>query len=298
MRPVLLDVLGGPLADPSSRCDLEARVVDTRQMDGYVRETVMFQSRPNVTVFGYFLAPRGLDGPAPAVLCLHGHGRGVDDIVGIEESGEMRSELGGYQADFALQCVARGYPVLAIEQMGFGHRRDEKAREQGPGNATCQSISGAALLLGETTIGWRVWDAMRALDYMSGRPEVDAGRMAAMGISGGGTTTFFSACVDDRIKVAVVSGYDIHHCIDNYPPGILKYGEMHDFAGLIPPRAMFVEVGDEDSIFPEHATRLAVDRARESFRMLGDESMLSLEVFGGEHQFHGVGAFEFLSETL
>ena len=49
----------------------------------------------------------------------------------------------------------------------------------------------AALLLGHTMVGWRVYDAMRALDYLATRPEIDMNRLAVMGISGGGTTTFF-----------------------------------------------------------------------------------------------------------
>ena len=307
LRSTLVDLLGGPLSNMDDRCDLAPRVVETREFDTYTRETVIFQSRPNVSVFGYFLTPRGLTGPSPAVLCLHGHGRGVDDIVGIKENGEMRTRLGGYQNDFALQCVARGYPVLAIEQMGFGHRRDEAARSRGARRSSCHAVSAAALMLGETTIGWRVWDAIRSLDYMAGRPEVDAGRVAVMGISGGGTTTFFSAAIDERFAAAVVSGffctfkdslYDIAHCIDNYIPGILKYAEMYDIAGLIAPRSMFVEVGDRDPIFPAEATKVAVAIARQMFRVLGAEDRLELEVFKGRHQFHGVGAFEYLARTL
>ena len=307
VRSVLIDLLGGPLSNMDDRCDLAPSVVETMEFDSYTRETVIFQSRPNVSVFGYFLTPKDLDGSSPSVLCLPGHGRGVDDIVGIRQNGQMRTRRGGYQRDFALQCVSRGYPVLAIEQMGFGHRRDEAARSRGASRSSCHAVSAAALLLGETTVGWRVWDAIRSLDYMTSRAEVDAGRVVVMGISGGGTTTFFSAAIDERFRAAVVSGYfctfrdsiyDIPHCIDNYVPGILKYVEMYDIAGLIAPRSMFVEVGDRDPIFPAEATRLAVDRARESFRVLGAEDRLGLEVFQGRHQFYGVGAFEHLSRVL
>ena len=84
-------------------------------------------------IFGYFLSPKPLNSstPKPTILCLAGHGRGVDDIVGIEEDGTMRSEYGGYQNDFALQCVANGYTVLAIEQFGFGHRRGPRRASAG-----------------------------------------------------------------------------------------------------------------------------------------------------------------------
>ena len=304
LRSKLRELVGGFPVDP---CELSPRVTETVEFPTYTRETVLFQSRPDAAVFGYFLKPKPLRAPAPAVLCLHGHGRGVDDIVGIREDGTMRRRLGGYQKDFALQCVRRGYAVLAIEQLGFGHRRDQAARTSGPRKPSCLPAAGAALMLGQTMTGWRVWDAICSIDYLTNRPEVDADRLGVMGISGGGTTTFFTAALDERPKAAVVSGYfntfrdsllSIEHCIDNYIPGILMYAEMYDLAGLIAPRALFVETGAEDWIFPVEATRYAVEKASEIYCAMDAEDQLGFEVFEGGHRFHGVGAFRHLEKTL
>ena len=304
LRDVLVGLLGG---FPADRCDLSPKVVEVKAFPSYTRETVLFRSRPNMAVFGFFMTPNGYEAPGPAVLCLHGHGRGVDDIVGIRRDGKMRARRGGYQRDFALQCVDRGYAVLAIEQLGFGHRRDETTRTRGDRASSCLPAAGAALMLGQTMIGWRVWDAMRSFDYLSTRPEVDADRLAVMGISGGGTTSFFAAALDERIRAAVVSGYfntfrdsllSIAHCADNYVPGILNYAEMYDVAGLIAPRALFIESGTRDTIFPVDATRHAVGKSREIFRVFGAEDKVRLEVFEGTHVFSGIGAFEYLAKML
>ena len=304
LRSRLVDLIGG---FPEEPCPLSPTVTETVEFRDYTRETVHFQSRPDSTVFGYLLTPRRLRAPAPAVLCLHGHGRGVDDIVGIREDGKMRSRLGGYQKDFALQCVRRGYVALAIEQLGFGHRRDATARANRPKTSSCMPSAGAALLLGQTMIGWRVWDAIRAIDYLATRPEVDPERLGVMGISGGGATSFFTAALEPRLRAAVVSGYfctfrdsilSLPHCIDNYIPGILRYAEMYDLAGLIAPRSLFVETGTDDRIFPVDATRYAVGKAREIYRAMDAEDRLGFEVFEGTHQFHGVGAFRRLAEAL
>jgi dienelactone hydrolase len=156
-------------------------------------------------------------------------------------------------------------------------------------------------------IGWRVYDGIRALDYLQTRKEVDSTRLADMGISGGGTTSFYLAAVDQRVKAAVISGYfntykdslvSVSHCMDNYIPGILKYAEMYDVAGLIAPRALFAESGTKDNIFPYRATQLAVRRARAIYRVFGCRNNVGLEVFEGEHQFYGKGAFEFLAKWL
>ena len=75
------------------------------------------------------------------------------------------------------------------------------------GTSACQPVAGAALLLGQTMIGWRVYDVMRTIDWIETRKELDAKRVGCMGISGGGTCTTFSAALEPRIKAAMISGY-------------------------------------------------------------------------------------------
>lgn len=304
IRRKLTELVGG---FPSARCALHARILETKKFNGYTREKIIFQSRENLSVFGYLLLPEKLSSPVPAIVCLPGHGRGSDDIVGIAENGQQRETRSGYAKDFALQVVDRGYAAFAIEQLAFGCRRDESSRKKGAGASSCQPAAGAALLFGQTMIGWRVWDVMRAIDYLRSRTEVDPSRIATMGISGGGTVSLFSAALDERIKVGVVSGYfntfrdsilSLSHCIDNYVPGILKYIEMYDIAGLIAPRGLFIESGMRDPIFPIHGSRAAVKKAQEIYAIFGAPNRIAHEVFDDEHVFYGKGAFEFLKKML
>lgn len=304
LRRALSRLIG---AFPQAPVALNPRLVDREEFPRYTRETVLFDSRSASTVFAHLLIPNEISDPRPALVCCPGHGRGCDDIVGIEEDGSMRSEWGGYQRDFALQAVDHGFVAMAIEQLGFGHRRDATARSGSSGASSCQPSAGAALLLGQTMVGWRVYDIMRSIDYLQSRAEVDSGRIGCMGISGGGTTTFFAAALDRRIKAALVSGYfnsfrdsifSIPHCIDNYVPGILEVAEMSDIAGLIAPRPLFVESGTRDDIFPVTATVAAFDQARKIFECFGASDRLGLEIFEGEHQFHGVKGFPFLKKWL
>jgi hypothetical protein len=310
LRRKLAELVGG-FPEP---CPIRAEVSETKEFEHYTRETILFQSRPNLTVYAYFLQPlrtphSALRTPLPCVICLPGHGRGVDSICGMNDKGNLREwgKWGEYQNDFALQCVSNGYTTLAIEQLGFGYRRDEAAKKRGAGASSCQPAAGAAFLFGQTMVGWRVYDVMRAIDYLQTRKEVDAKRIAVMGISGGGTITFFSSALDTRIKVGVVSGYfntfkdsimSISHCIDNYVPGILNVAEMSDIAGLIAPRALFVESGTRDNIFPIEATKASFAKAQKIYGVFGAQDKIGLEVFEGEHQFWGKGAFEFLKQQL
>jgi len=77
----------------------------------------------------------------------------------------------------------------------------------------------------------------------------------------------YAAAVEERIKVAVISGYlntfkdsimAMKHCECNYLPGILKYGEMYDICSLIAPRPLLIESGKNDPIFPFYVSKFAL----------------------------------------
>jgi dienelactone hydrolase len=304
-RARFIERLGG---FPSTRAPLNAEVLESRDFGSYTREKLVFDTRTNLGVVGYLLLPKAGKRPLPAVVCVSGHGRGLPDILGLDDEGNPRAERNvGYAKEYALQCVEHGYATLAIEQLAFGIRRDEAARKAGPAVESCRPAACAAVLLGQTMGGWRVWDAMRAIDYLEARPEVDAKRVATLGASGGGTTSLFTAAVDERVKAAVVSAYfntfrdsimSISHCPDNYVPGLLQDMEMYDLSGLVAPRALFVESGRNDRIFPIAGSEKAAGKAREIYAAYGVPQQFGYEIHDGGHEVHLVGAFDFLSRHL
>jgi dienelactone hydrolase len=305
-RAKLIELIG-PF--PGGRVPLDPTFGDEVKGPGFTRRTVTFATRPGLAAFAHLLVPddRKEGERRAAVLCIPGHGRGADDLVGLDAEGKPREHQEGYQHDYALQCVRHGYVTLALEPLGFGHRRDPAARKAGPEHSSCQPSAGAALLLGESMVGWRTWDAMRGLDLLAERPEVDPKRLAMMGISGGGTISLYAAAIDERVKAAVLSCsfctfrdsiYSLSHCIDNYVPGLLRWFEMADLAALIAPRALFVENGADDPIFPAAGVAEALRDAARAYDALGAADRLGHETFPDGHVFHGVGAFKTLEEWL
>jgi hypothetical protein len=267
----------------------------------------VFDTRPGVSAIGYVLIPANARGPLPTMICVPGHGRGVDDIVGIDEKGNDRTDKSGYQHDFALQVVDAGMAAVAIEPLAFGARRDEITAKKGLGTTACQPAAGGALLVGQTMIGWRVWDVVRAVDYVETRPEFDRARVGVIGISGGGTASLFSAALEPRLKAAYVSGYlntfrdcigSLSHCIDNYIPGVLNWVEMHDIAGLIAPRALFVESGERDNIFPIKASLESFAEVKRIYEVFDAAGQLEQEVFPAEHSFWGQRGLPFVARHL
>jgi dienelactone hydrolase len=304
LRAKLTELLGG---FPASPAPLAAQTLEVRDFPGYRREKFVIQSQPGLYVLGYLLTPKSGTAPHPAVVCVPGHGRGVDDIVGIDEKGQDRTDKAGYQHDFAIQAVENGMAAVAIEPMAFGCRRDPVTKSKGLGAAACQPAAGAALLLGQTMIGWRVYDVMRTIDWIATRPELDAARVGCMGISGGGTCTLFSAALDQRIRAAMVSGYlntfrecimSVSHCIDNYVPGILNWAEQYDVAGLVAPRPLFAESGERDDIFPIAASRESFRRVQKVYAVFDASAAVEHETFDGPHSFWGKRGLPFLAKHL
>jgi dienelactone hydrolase len=304
LRAKVTDLLGG---FPADRPPLRPATLETRTFPGYRREKIVFDSRPGVSVLAYVLLPDSARKPAAAMICVPGHGRGVDDIVGIDDKGGDRTDKAGYQHDFAIQVVEAGLAAVAIEPMAFGCRRDAITARKGLGSAACQPAAGGALLVGQTMLGWRVWDVMRTIDYIATRPDLDVNRVGCMGISGGGTVTTFATALEPRLRTALVSGYmntfrdsvgSLSHCIDNYVPGILNWAEMYDIAGLIAPRPLFVESGEKDNIFPIKASIESFGKVREIYGVFGASDRIEQEVFPDEHSFWGKRGVPFVARHL
>ena len=75
LRAKLTELLGGF----PERTPLTAQTLDKRDLTGYTREKIFFESRPGNGVILYLLLPARSPAPHPTVICVPGHGRGVDD---------------------------------------------------------------------------------------------------------------------------------------------------------------------------------------------------------------------------
>jgi cephalosporin-C deacetylase-like acetyl esterase len=192
VRERIIEMLGGfPEKNPLN--PVEVRVLER---DGYRVENVMFQSRPNFWVAANLYVPTSSAGPFPAVISPCGH----------SPEARMYPE---YQFLY-LNLVKAGFVVLAYDPIGQGERRHywnpQTNRNEIGGPVTWEhDMPGHLLfLLGENLTQYRIWDGMRAVDYLVTRPEVDPERIGCTGHSGGGTLTLFISAVDQRIRCAVM----------------------------------------------------------------------------------------------
>ncbi|MCW5981752.1 MAG: acetylxylan esterase [Bryobacteraceae bacterium] len=179
---------------------LKPIVVRSFDRPGYRVENVMFQSRPDFWVTGNLYIPEG-SGPFPGIISPCGH-----------------YELARMQPDYQyvyMNLVRSGFVVLGYDPVGQGERRHYwNPHEPGSGLDPVyeHSMPGQALLMmGEDLTHYRIWDGMRAIDYLLTRPEVDPQRIGCAGHSGGGTLTQFISALDDRVRCAVVNEGGTNH---------------------------------------------------------------------------------------
>ncbi len=307
-RQALIRTLGFHDPPPAT---LSAQKVEEVDRGDYVREKILLRVWRDSLMPVYVLLPKEGRRPLPVVVAFHGHGYGVKDIVGLWEDGEERYTPDGYHKDFAVALCRRGFAVAAPEISCFGERQTDFSYlnttigQTAP--TTCTHTAMLAFHLGCSVVGLRVYEGQRLVDYLATRSDLDIARLGAMGISGGGMHTFFSTCVDTRIKACVISGYystfrdsilAMHHCACNFVPGLHRFGEMYDLVGLIAPRPLLVEAGSRDPIFPIAAVKQSVARAREVYALWEAADQIETDYFEGRHQISGRRAYDFLWEKL
>jgi dienelactone hydrolase len=190
LRATFIDALGGfPDKTP-----LNAQVVGKESFDGYRIERVIYESRPGHHVTATLYLPAG-DGPFPGVLMPIGH--------------SVTGKAADYVQRGAILLAKNGLACLAYDPIGQGERRqllDVMGKAAIPSSTNEHTLVGVgAMLVGEGTATYRIWDGIRSLDYLAGRPEIDAKRLGCTGCSGGGTLTSYLMALDDRIVAAAPS---------------------------------------------------------------------------------------------
>ena len=191
----------------------------------YDMEKVVFESRPSFLVTGNLYLPKtaSTGEKCPAVLGLCGH-----SLEG------KASEI--YQS-FSQGLAVKGFVVFTIDPISQGERRQFYPKDGGPRPGLCHAhnFMGNQMVLVDDFFGtWRVWDAIRALDYLLSRPEVDRSRVGVTGNSGGGTLSTYLTALDSRLTMAAPSCYicsyvanmenELPSDAEQNPPGILAAG--------------------------------------------------------------------------
>ena len=271
-------------------CPLNIQIEEIEDKDTYLKIRYVFESEKHSFVPCYLLIPKDSKDKHPVCICIQGHSTGFHISLG-ETKYEGVDEALVKKDAYGLYAVKRGYAALCIEQRGMGERTTPREDRGKALECGCYHTAMTALLLGRTLIGERVWDISKGIDSLSEFADkygLDLSDITLLGQSGGGTATYYAACYDERIKIAVpccaVCTYkdsiaEFWHCSCNYIPQIAKYVDMGELSCLIAPRKLLVCAGEADPIFPFKGTKEVYRVIRQIYEKEGVPENTHLAVY-------------------
>lgn len=275
-----------------------------KETDAYTEYRFTLQSEPGYIFPCVMRVPHGIEDKMPVMLTLQGHSTGMHISLGEAVFPGDEHLISGGDRDFVVRAIQEGCIGVAIEQRNFG----ECGCNPKTGSPDCHVSSMNAILNGRTTIGERVMDTMCVIDALLTHFDiVDPDRIMLMGNSGGGTATFYTAAMDERICLAMpscaVCTYKhsiaaMPHCVCNFVPGIVKQFDMGDISGLIAPRKLVVVNGREDDIFPDEGVRETFEITKRMYAAAGVPDACALVTGEGGHRFYADPAWRVVHEMI
>jgi cephalosporin-C deacetylase-like acetyl esterase len=187
----------GQFPDPPK--DLNLRVTRSLEGDGYRIDNVVFESRPGVLVTANLYQPAKPGKAMPGILICHSH-----------HNGKAQGEL----QDMGMTWARQGCVVLVMDQLGHGERRQhpfvtekDYAGSFRPGRQDYYfryNVGMQLHLIGDSLIGWMVWDLMRGIDLLLAQPGIDKDKIVLLGaVAAGGEPVAVTAALDRRVATVV-----------------------------------------------------------------------------------------------
>jgi dienelactone hydrolase len=272
--------------------------------DGYSIELLTVESRPEFHVTANCYVPDG-DGPHPGILFLCGH---VDDPKGDPDNQRACVDL-----------ASNGFVVLVVDPVCQGERTqyvDPETDEPvfgGSGGVFPHCYAGQkCVYAGATLARYLIHDDRCALDYLTGRADVDDDRIGVTGSSGGGIQTLYLSLVDDRVDAAAPccsvterrewlktgKRIDAEQVVYGAIPRGINYD---DFLTAIAPAPVCVGAAASDQYFPIEGVHETVDRTLGVYDLYDAEDRVTLHVADTTHcSVYELreGVFEFLCDHL
>lgn len=257
------------------------KVIEETDRGTYIARKVVFNVTAESRVLALILVPKG-KGPFPAALFLHDHGSkfdigkekfiqtfGDDERLKSSQAWADKFFSGRYPGD---ELAKRGYVVLSVDAFGWGDRSVKGFKTDSQ-----QALASNLFNLGTSFAEIIALEDVRASEFLASQPEVDKKRVAAVGFSMGAFRAWQVAALSDSITASVVdcwmatmqglmvpgnnqlkgqSAFSMLH------PGIGRYLDYPDVAGLAAPKPMLVFAGEKDTLFPTATFTAAVDKMK------------------------------------
>jgi dienelactone hydrolase len=297
------------------RVGFAEEIVEEVDVGPYVRKKLWFSSSQYTRVSAYLLMPRSMRGKLPGVVCLHDHGGmhawGKEKLVptAADEYPALAAHKQKYYNGLSVahELAIKGFAVLAIDSFFFGDRRlagtpevDKLDLTNPDDQAEFEKIATrlepvAALDLmqaGATMMGLAIWDAIRAVEFMTTIEGIDGRRIGCFGAFSGGLLAMFLGGLYDLVRVTCAAGWTTTFADvieDGVPgpewaqfaiPGFYNFMDLPDVASLTVPRALMLMSLTGDSVFPNRSADDAFGKVRKVYEMADKADDFQSQTYG------------------
>ena len=307
------------LLAPPPAAPFEPKVIAEQDRGSYVARKVVFNVTGDSRVLAFLLVPKSA-GPHPAVLLLHDHGAKFDIgkekvIEPWDEPAEKIESARKWVAQYyggrfiGDELAKRGYVCLATDMLNWSDRG-------GGGYENQQALAANLFQFGASWAGLIAHEDLRAAEFLATQPEVDAKRVAAMGLSVGGYRTWQTAALSDRIAAGVsvcwmatrkglmvpgnnqTTGQSAFTMIH---PGLANQLDYPDVASIACPKPMMFLCGNRDKLFPVESIEEAFAKMRQVWESQKAADRLVTRLYDAPHEFNAAmqdDAFAWLDRQL
>ena len=277
----------------------------TRISDSITKEKWLITTEESVQMPFYILVPDSASQKTPVYITAPGHlGGGKESLVGNRDNPLISEKIDFYSYDYALFLAEHGNVAIAFDPRGYGERREkENQGEENILSSSCFQLAHMAESLGLTLPGLLVFDMMRLIDFIEERNEW--GEVRVLGFSGGGLQSLYLTALDDRVKLAFISGYfygfkeallDMSaNCSCNYIPSLYLYFDIADIAALIAPRPLVIQSAIHDHLAGKsgiHNVIKPMSELKNAYSVLNADAKLFHHIVDDGHHFEKKGAME------
>ena len=239
-----------------------------QRKDCCITEKVLLETYPGFFLGGNLYRPIAWRGRYPGVVSPHGHwpyGRLADRPMGSVPAR-------------AITLARQGYVVFTYDMVGYGdtvqlpHGFGDKGQE----------------LWGVNLLGLQLWNSIRAVDFLSSLPYVDANRLAVTGASGGASQAFLLSAVDERIRYAapvnMISAISQGGSVCENAPNLRLDTFNVELAALMAPRPMLLVSATGD--WTRNTPTDEFPAIKKIYALFGAEDELESVQFNSPHNYH------------
>lgn len=280
VREKVLRLIGGL---PGQRGPLNTKSAGVLDRGDYRIEKIIFESLPGFYVPANIYVPASGSMPYPAVLMPVGHG----------DEGKTSA-----QRQIAIGFAKKGFIAMMYDPLGQGERSqyydpDLHGSKVGSSTDEHSHANGHTMLIGENVARYRIWDGMRAIDYLFSRKDVDRDRIGCTGCSGGGALTTYISALDERVKVAapacyitswqeLLAGPGPQDGEQVFPRFLSEGLDIADYVELFAPKPWLIASTMQD-FFPLEGARQTYEEAKRIYHLYGAADRIDWFVGPGAH---------------